>query len=134
MSLLTCSNCHSIYMAIDKQCPHCIEETRKTSLPLALLMGIGLAGCETEPDSDTKALYGVEMVDADGDTWLWDEDCDDNDPHTYPGAAEQDSETACMRDFDDDGFGDSAPEQSSVVPGTDCDDSDANVNPEAGGC
>ena len=68
------------------------------------------------------------------DTWLWDEDCDDNDPHTYPGAAEQDSETDCMRDFDGDGFGDSAPEQSSVVPGTDCDDSDANVNPEAGGC
>ena len=32
-------------------------------------------------------------------------DCDDADPVTYPGAAFNESTTACMTDFDGDGYG-----------------------------
>lgn len=32
-------------------------------------------------------------------------DCDDNDPYTYPGAAELDSTTLCLTDADQDGYG-----------------------------
>ena len=32
-------------------------------------------------------------------------DCDDADAMTYPGAAEMDSETACLTDADEDGYG-----------------------------
>ena len=49
----------------------------------------------------------VENVDGDGDGYLdCKGDCDDTDAMTYPGAAESDSETECMRDADEDGFGD----------------------------
>ena len=48
----------------------------------------------------------VENIDGDGDGYLdCKGDCDDEDAMTYPGAAESDSETACMRDADEDGFG-----------------------------
>ena len=32
-------------------------------------------------------------------------DCDDLDPFTFPGSAENDSATSCMRDADGDGYG-----------------------------
>lgn len=59
------------------------------------------------------------------------DDCDDNDPSTHPGAAEKDSKTACMRDADLDGFGDDAPSNELVTPGTDCDDDSAVTFPGA---
>ena len=65
--------------------------------------------------------------DNDGDGFGPDVDCDDNDPYTYPGAAPQDDPLACMRDVDDDGFGD-AFASGDIAPGTDCDDSRADVN------
>ena len=57
-------------------------------------------------------------------------DCDDSDPNTYPGAAENDSETECMTDADGDGYGSDA-SVSPVTAGTDCDDSNADIHPEA---
>ena len=33
-------------------------------------------------------------------------DCDDSSVDTFPGSAEQDSPTACMKDADGDGYGD----------------------------
>ena len=62
------------------------------------------------------------------------DDCDDADPLTYPGAATQDSETDCMTDADQDGFGDDSPENEAITPGSDCDDSDPDINPAAGNC
>ena len=78
-------------------------------------------------------------LDADGDGWgtpeqcLWsvepvpdhvvdDTDCDDASASTFPGAAELDGDArACMKDDDDDGWGDVAPPDG-VVAGSDCDD------------
>ncbi|MCB9743785.1 MAG: hypothetical protein H6740_14390 [Alphaproteobacteria bacterium] len=65
------------------------------------------------------------------------DDCDDtNDTtgqSTYPGAAQLDSSTVCMKDRDNDGFGDDSPSRTGVTAGTDCDDSSsgAAVNPNA---
>ena len=57
-----------------------------------------------------------------------DVDCDDESENTYPGAAYNESETACMRDADEDGYG-STTVSSGVSVGTDCDDALASVNP-----
>jgi hypothetical protein len=56
-------------------------------------------------------------------------DCDDDDPAAYPGAAEVEDPEACMRDADDDGWGDEYPEVAGVEAGTDCDDDEATTNP-----
>lgn len=52
-------------------------------------------------------------------------DCDDGDGFTFPGAADEDSETLCMRDADEDGYGDTAAPPGGAA-GTDCGDDDAN--------
>jgi len=57
-------------------------------------------------------------------------DCDDDDPLTHPGAADLDDPELCTRDNDSDGYGDNDPGRY-VDPGTDCDDSDSVVNPDA---
>ena len=57
-------------------------------------------------------------------------DCDDTDPGAFPGAAEAESDTACMKDDDGDGYGDADP-AGEVEAGSDCDDADASVNPAA---
>ena len=61
-----------------------------------------------------------------GDT----DDCDDGDESTFPGAAESDSNTACMADLDDDGYGDDSP-GTGITAGTDCDDTSSDINPGA---
>ncbi len=61
-----------------------------------------------------------------------DGDCDDGDADTFPGAAELDDPDACMRDADDDGYGDAEPPQG-AVGGSDCNDADADV-PSANAC
>jgi hypothetical protein len=57
-------------------------------------------------------------------------DCDDDDSSTFPGAAESDSESACMKDADWDGYGDDSPMEG-VTAGSDCDDGDEGINPGA---
>jgi len=57
-------------------------------------------------------------------------DCDDSRDDTYPGAAWGDSGFDCMRDADEDGYGD-RDATSPVVPGTDCADDDDARHPAA---
>jgi hypothetical protein len=55
-------------------------------------------------------------------------DCDDSSDTTWPGVAISDSLTACMKDDDDDNYGDESP-PGGVTAGTDCDDAFAFVKP-----
>ncbi len=120
-------------------------------IPLLLL----LLGCPpgSKPTDDT----GPVSVDADGDGFLEEHDCDDNDPAVHPGADEVcnsldddcdgyvDAEDPSLVggstfyvDADGDAYGDDATELTSceqregmVTQGGDCDDSDAAVHPGA---
>ena len=57
-------------------------------------------------------------------------DCDDGSSFTYPGAAYLESFTDCMLDADEDGFGSQSVSQA-VDMGSDCDDGDASIHPNA---
>ena len=57
-------------------------------------------------------------------------DCDDSNANTFPGSAENDSLTDCMIDEDGDGYG-SGNVAGNAIAGTDCNDSDAAVSPDA---
>jgi hypothetical protein len=161
--------CHACGMHIFKRdaiCPHCgrsrgpVRKSDGRRAAVAMLLGIGLAGCgddakDTSEASDTsesldtsewidqpaygvpdtgvvdEAMYGVPATDMDGDGFLAEEDdCDDTDASTFPGSAENDSETECMTDADGDGYG-SSTAASPVAAGTDCDDSNASIHPGA---
>jgi len=104
---------------------------------IASLMGVGLTGCDIiEP----KSLYGVPDSYLDGDFDGEEEmtDCDDNDPMTFTGAAEnepveENTVAECMTDADEDGWGSDSPSEDSpmIVPGSDCDDSNPDIHPGA---
>lgn len=57
------------------------------------------------------------------------DDCADDNPNAYPGAAEEEPEL-CAQDEDDDGYGDASPPDG-VDPGTDCVDVEASIYPGA---
>jgi hypothetical protein len=107
---------------------------------------VGMSGSQTDDGTET-AGGTLWCVDADGDgfgdpdmctqdddmppgTVDNDDDCDDGDPDTFPGAAENEDMRACMNDDDGDGWGDDDPGPG-VDPGTDCDDEDPNTFPGA---
>lgn len=87
--------------------------------------GDGLGACEGDCD-DTDARINFQDQDGDG-FHTCAGDCDDDNPMIHPGAAERESASDCMLDADGDGWGDSIP-PNGVVPGIDCDDSDARLN------
>ena len=58
-------------------------------------------------------------------------DCDDYSAQTYIGAAALDSATACMSDVDGDGYGDASPVMQGVAVGSDCNDGNATIHPNA---
>ena len=130
-----CSNCHQHH--IETTCPHCepsITHSSPVSMSLLLGVSVGITAC-----IPNHAEYGApdvpyEAMDYDGDGFTEDVDCNDSDVYTFPGSAIEDSDTACMTDADGDGYGDANPENESVEPGTDCDDSDPEVNPANGNC
>ncbi|MBC8066964.1 MAG: hypothetical protein IAG13_01410 [Deltaproteobacteria bacterium] len=76
--------------------------------------------CVDVPDGETPPSDTIDN----------DDDCFDNDDHTFPGAAEQDSAIECMKDTDEDGWGDDMPPEG-VGIGTDCLDDDATTFPGA---
>ncbi len=128
-----CSTCHQ--HLLKEHCTFCTPETvnKRSALPvvaLSTLLGVGLIACESP-----QALYGAPPMENDLDQDGFDsfEDCNDEDPYTFPGAALEDSNSACMTDFDGDGYGDATPAEG-VEAGTDCDDEDPTVNPANGNC
>ena len=103
--------------------------------------------CDGDTDEDDAADATAWYYDGDGDGYgdaddsetacsaptdyvSDDTDCDDTDADTWPGAAPNDSSTACMTDADGDDYGDDGA-TGDVTAGTDCDDTDAGVNPGA---
>ena len=108
----------------------------KSQLSIATLLGLNLNACDVMKPIDVQPAYGVAVPeDWDGDGFDWaNGECDDEDAFAYPGAAELDSEVDCMRDWDGDGYGDANPEMSGVTAGSDCDDSDPDVNPGNSNC
>ncbi|MEC7987488.1 MAG: MopE-related protein, partial [Myxococcota bacterium] len=87
------------------------------------LDGDGYSICDGDCN-DQNVNFSLADNDGDGYTTCGG-DCDDSTAFAFPGAAENESLTACMLDEDEDGYGsDAAP-----VAGSDCDDSDPFVNP-----
>lgn len=75
----------------------------------------------------TMCMQAVDMPPGTVDD---DQDCNDGDPDTFPGAAPNDDPAACMHDADGDDWGDDAP-PAGVGMGTDCDDSNTSAFPGA---
>ena len=107
--------------------------------PFLLIFPFALTACLKQPVASTdKPLNSPEsaIIDSDGDEWNVGTDCNDNDPNTYPGAAELETKNGwsiglvCMQDKDADGFG-SKVVQGTVIAGSDCDDNDNAVHPMA---
>jgi len=93
-----------------------------------------------DADAGNHDMCGPVCVDEDSDGYCAgcgntcpgdhpDEDCDDADDHTFPGAAPLDDPNACMTDEDEDDYGDDTPSNPEAEPGTDCDDSDGTAFP-----
>jgi hypothetical protein len=147
-----CYQCHTHFLSTDTGCPHCRTKIKRINgvSMLAILLGFGLTACGEKEDPDTNEpttepsdtagsldsapepndapLYGVEAIDQDQDSWPEDQDCDDLDANTFPGAAENESTTECMTDADNDGYGDKNA-ASPIVAGLDCNDSESTINP-----
>ncbi len=84
-----------------------------------------------DDDCDGIIDEGTVAYDDDGDGFTENQgDCKDNNASAYPGAAPNDSTTACMEDADGDGFGDLSP-PAGVTAGTDCKDTNALAYPGA---
>jgi len=111
------------------------------SLPLVLLVG-----CSDKDSSDDGNDSDVtEVEDRDGDTYIGEDDCDDSNPDIHKGAEEvcDGIDNDCdgvldpvgYLDGDGDGFGDlDNPVDcatSTIEDSSDCDDTDAWVNPGA---
>lgn len=91
------------------------------------------ADTESQGIQDTSDL--VEAVDADGDGYSADVDCNDSDVEVNPGATEVwyngVDENCDENDCDQDGDGEGADIGSCVGQGDDCDDMDADIRPGA---
>ena len=84
-------------------------------------------GVLTIEDCDDSDPNTIQDMDCDG--FQASIDCDDTDSTVYPGAVAEAVNGECMRDVDGDGFGDAF----AVSPfdfGTDCDDTNADANPD----
>ncbi|MFH1466576.1 MAG: putative metal-binding motif-containing protein [Pseudomonadota bacterium] len=122
------------------------------SRPLLTLVLATLVACPEPEKPDDTGTPDTNVVDADGDGFGVDEDCDDADAAIHPGADEAcngldddcDGETdegvttTFYADVDDDGYGDpDATTQACEVPSgylaeaSDCDDGDATIHPGA---
>ena len=122
-NLQSAHTCHQCTYSFSQKGPSPVIKT-------AVLLG--MLGCAPLPIGEPE--YGVPVVDNDGDGLYEFEDCDDSDPTVLGG-------TDYHLDQDGDGFGllgssiivcpGEEIEEGWVEDGTDCDDSDPNIHPEA---
>lgn len=83
------------------------------------------AGCDVYPDPNSPDPRNPDF----GDQFA---DCNDADNKTFPGAAPKDDPIACMKDADDDDYGDDfggMMPPPGVTPGSDCDDANDHTFP-----
>jgi hypothetical protein len=64
----------------------------------------GATSCDGDCMDGDLAI--TPLTDTDGDGYVYCNDCDDGDADAFPGAAELESLHSCMRDADEDGWGD----------------------------
>ena len=86
----------------------------------------GFSSCDGDCFDFDPTITGEDQ-DGDGIS-ACDGDCDDNNADVYPGAAVNDPDWLCSIYADNDGYGDSNPDNIYADEGSDCDDSDANLN------
>lgn len=89
--LRACPCCSCYYRVEDGACPHCgsaCAAKRRSRAALLLSLGLGAGGCLAQDLYGIARTDKVDVADADGDGWLSDEDCDDDDPEVYPDAPE----------------------------------------------
>jgi hypothetical protein len=121
--------------------------------PLLALLLLAACGGGPSDTADTGEL-DARWVDGDGDGFVADQDCDDEDPTSYPGGTEycDGADNDCdgvaddnamdtmawYADNDGDGYGNALDHQLScrqpsgrVSDARDCDDNDASIHPEA---
>ena len=83
----------------------------------------GISGSDCD-DNDAS----LNKTDRDGDGFTTcNGDCNDDRINVYPGAAELESAVLCMKDTDQDGYGDSNPPEG-ITAGSDCNDSSEILN------
>lgn len=96
-ALRPCAACGAHVRADTCLCPHCgASACARAPTSAALILGLALAGCRLGPvdprETGDQALYGVEIVDVDGDGYAAEseggDDCDDDDPEIHPDAPE----------------------------------------------
>ena len=89
---------------------------------------------EIDDDGDGYVECGIHISGWVGDTSVvGGNDCDDSNQYTAPNIAYLEGNASlCMTDADGDGYG--ALTVSIGSEGTDCDDTDASLNPDVGGC
>lgn len=93
--LVVCGQCKLHVFDGSATCPHCglvVQTEQDMSVRAsagAVLMGLLLTGCDGNlGGDDAVALYGMEVLDQDGDGYFEDEDCDDSDDTIHPEAEE----------------------------------------------
>lgn len=85
-SLKTCSACGVHVRAGTCACPGCgASMCQKSPSAAMILLGLAMAACNSP---DYEPAYGVPVVDADGDGYESDVDCDDSDDTIHPDADE----------------------------------------------
>lgn len=99
----------------------------------------GYEACYLDADYDGYGSTTLTYIDVSSTSTLCQDqgtsttstDCADLDADTFPGAAANDSTTDCMLDADYDGYGDSNPSDTNITAGSDCNDGDSAIRPNA---